>query len=217
MGLLEFFFRNKNNGVPYEETPRGKEFAEKMRIEAEERARKNEEWERTVPPERKEQVKLFKIFFSIFFIGFFILLWYGFFKRLALVFLAGGFIFAMLSLALFFIKPKFVKYPNCFMMPVLAFACDAVMFVFLGFQHGFSASFDKEMFSKNRTTETVIEKTEEELQDLKVPEGEDSEVLFKDEKDFLESDYAEFLIDNCLEDSEELKKDYMEYRRNNGR
>ncbi len=73
------------------------------------------------------------------------------------------------------------------------------------------------MFSKNRTTETVIEKTEEELQDIKLPEDEDSEVLFKDEKDFLESDYAEFLIDNCLEDSEELKKDYMEYRRNNGR
>ncbi len=210
MGLLEFFFRNKNNGVPYEETPRGKEFAEKMRIEAEERARKNEEWERTVPPERKEQVKLFKIFFSIFFIGFFILLWYGFFKRLALVFLACGFIFAMLSLALFFIKPKFVKYPNCFMMPVLAFACDAVMFVFLGFQHGFSASFDKEMFSKSRTTETVIEKTEEERSS---GDGLNAE----DEKDFLESDYAAFLIENGLVDSQELKKDYMEYRRNNGR
>lgn len=211
MGLLEFLFRNKTDkNIPWEETAKGKEFAEKMRIEAEERARKNEEWERTVPPERKEQVKLFKIFFSIFFIGFFILLWCGFFTKLALVFLCCEFIFAMLSLALFFIKPKFVKYPNCFMMPVIAFCCSAVMFVFLCSMYGFSASFDKEMFSKNKNPETVIEKTEEEI-------SSGAGVNAEDEKDFLESDYAAFLIENGLVDSQELKKDYMEYRRNNGR
>ena len=61
MDLLKFLFRNKTDkDTPWEETTKGKEFAEKVRLEAEERARKNEEWERTVPPERKaESVKPF--------------------------------------------------------------------------------------------------------------------------------------------------------------
>ncbi len=189
MGLIKFLFRNKTDkNTPWEETPRGKEFAEKIKIEAEERARRNEEWERTVPPERKEQVKLFKIFFTIFFLGFVALLWFGFFKKLALIFLGCEFIFAMLSLALFFIKPKFVKYPNCFMMPVIAFACSAVIFVFLGFQYGFSASFDKEMFSKNKTLETVIEKTNEEIS---FDESENEEEFSEDESASLEDDALE--------------------------
>lgn len=156
MGLMKFLFRNKTDkNIPWEETKRGKEFSEKMRVEAEERARKNAEWENTVPPERKEQYKLFKIFFTIFFGLFVALLWFGFYTKLALIFLGGECLIAALSLVLFFVKPKFVKYPNCFMMPVIAFGCSALFFIYLGVQFGFDSSFDKNMFVKNKT-ETVI-------------------------------------------------------------
>lgn len=211
MDLLKFLFRNKTDkDTPWEETTKGKEFAEKVRLEAEERARKNEEWERTVPPERKAQYKLFKIFFTIFFLLFVALLIYGFYSKLALIFLGCEFIFAGISLIFFFIKPKFVKYPNCFMMPVIAFGCSALFFVFLGFQYGFSSSFDKNMFCKNKIKDGA--KVE-----INLENSDKEKMFFEDEKDFNDSEYTKFLRENNLENSEELKNDYMEYRRDNVR
>ena len=51
MTLIEYILnRKKENFVPFEETQRGKAIFEKMKEAAAERARKDEEWERTVSP-----------------------------------------------------------------------------------------------------------------------------------------------------------------------
>lgn len=127
---MSFFLSKKNDErVSWEETERGKEFKEKVTREAEERARKNAEWEINTPPERKEQYKLFKIYFSIFFITFIVALFVGFNLGCPLPIFIGEAVIATISFVLFKIKPKNVKYPNCFMMPVIAIGCTFLFYL----------------------------------------------------------------------------------------
>lgn len=162
MSLIEYIFnRKKESFVPFEETQRGKAVIEKMKEDAAERARKNEEWERTVSPERKEQAKLFKIIFTPVFTVYVGLLFYGYHKGLALLLLGAELFLSLVSLTLFFVKPKFVKYPNCFMMPVVAFGCALMFFVYFGGMFGFSASFDRNLFAAKQTAENACAVKEE--------------------------------------------------------
>jgi len=162
VSLIEYILnRKKENFVPFEETQRGKAIFEKMKKDAAERARKDEEWERTVTPERKEQARLFKIIFAPVFTVYVGLLFYGYHTGLALVFLGAEFILTLASIAFFFIRPKFVKYPNCFMMPVVAFGCALMFFVYFGGMFGFSAAFDRKMIASEQGIEKVFSGLEE--------------------------------------------------------
>lgn len=156
MSLIEYIFnRKKDSFVPFEETQRGKAIFEKMKKDAAERAKRDEEWERTVLPERKEQARLFKIVFAPVFTVYVGLLFYGYHTGLALLFLGVEFVLSSVSLALFFIRPKPVKYPNCFMMPVVAFGCALMFFVYFSGMFGFSAAFDRKLLAARQNAENV--------------------------------------------------------------
>lgn len=137
-----FNWLNRNNTVytnaKWEDTEEGRRFYEKCLSNAEKRAREKEEWERTTPPERKEQVKLFKIFFTFFLFLYAGLLLWGFKTGNEIWVLLGECVFSGISLALFFMKPKFVKYPNCFMMPVIAMGCIVLVYAYMGVGLGFN-------------------------------------------------------------------------------
>lgn len=162
MTLIEYILnRKKENFVPFEETQRGKAIFEKMKEAAAERARKDEEWERTVSTERKKQARLLKIVFAPVFTVYVGLLFYGYHTGLALVFLGAEFILSLASIAFFFIRPKFVKYPSCFMMPAVAFGCALLFFVYFGGMFGFSAAFDRKMIAPEQGSEKVFSGLEE--------------------------------------------------------
>ena len=130
MGLIQFLKRNETDkNTPWEETPAGKKFSAKIQEEALQRQREKEYIELTVPAEKREQVMLFKIIMTPFAVVFFIAAFFAMRKGILLWVLLIEAGISLVSLALFFIKPKFVKYPNCFMMPLLAFACVAMTFL----------------------------------------------------------------------------------------
>lgn len=139
MKLFRWLKRNDyDKKLSWEETAEGKAFCEKYKESAIRRAKENEAWERDTPVERKIQVKLFKIFFTIFFILYSLLLIWGFNIGKELWFLLGELILSLISLCMFFCKPKKVKYPNCFMMPVIAFGCVVLIYVYMGLTWGFN-------------------------------------------------------------------------------
>lgn len=142
MGLFNWLNRNRINPSDkkqkWEDTDEGKDFMERYKASLEKRKLLKEEWERTTPPDKKEQVKLFQVIFPIFFLGYVAALFWGFKTNKELMVLACTCCISLISLVLFFIKPKFVKYPNCFMMPVIAFGCAAVIYVYLGLEFGFN-------------------------------------------------------------------------------
>lgn len=140
MRIFDWLSRNsiRYTNTKWEDSEEGRRFYEKCLSAAEKRAMEREEWERTTPPEKKEQVKLFKIFFTFFLFLFAGLLIWGFKTGNEMWILLGEFIFSGASLALFFIKPKFVEYPNCFMMPVIAVGCVVLLYVYMGISFGFN-------------------------------------------------------------------------------
>ena len=74
MGLYNWLNRNRINPSDkkqkWEDTDEGKDFMERYKASLEKRKLLKEEWERTTPPEKKEQVKLFQVIFPIFFLLF---------------------------------------------------------------------------------------------------------------------------------------------------
>ena len=72
MRFLKWLNRNKpsDQRQKFEDTDEGKEFIEKYKASCEKRRLLKEEWERTTPQEKKDQVKLFDIIFPIFFFGY---------------------------------------------------------------------------------------------------------------------------------------------------
>ncbi|WP_149554534.1 hypothetical protein [Treponema pectinovorum] len=139
MNIFNWLNRNKNNSnLKWEDTEKGKKFYQKYFYDAKKRKLEKEEWEKNTPPERKTQVKLFKIIFTAFYATYVILLLIGFKFCKELWVLLGLGLFSGISLVLFFVKPKVVKYPNCFMMPVLALGCTALLYLYIGIMHGFN-------------------------------------------------------------------------------
>lgn len=196
MSIFSWFKRNESKRLSPEEwsqTERGKKFVADIK----QRQLKKEEWEKTVSPERKEQVKLFKIFFSLCFGIYLVALIFGFIKGFPLVILGCEIIISIVSFVLFKIKPKKVKYPNCFMMPVIAIFCTSLIYVSLAVD--FFGYWVKKPAKKNDKTTTF---------------SENSKILSKDE--FENLDYSKFLKDNDVIDSDELSEDYEEYRSNYG-
>lgn len=194
---MGFIFNKNNNNVRWEDSEAGKQFKEKCIQDAIRRKEENEKWERETPPERKEQYKLFKIFFTIFFLSYFVFLVCGFLYYKELFVLLCEFIFSMISLLLFFIKPKKVKYPNCFMMPVIAFGCTILMYISLGVSiFGFNPKIRSEYyktFKQTQNTEDVLnyEKKESEIKfSIELPElfGPD---FINNKNNYLEHDNTE--------------------------
>lgn len=197
MSIFSWFKRNESKKLSPEEwsqTERGKKFV----TDIEQRKLKKEEWEKTVPPERKEQVKLFKIFFSLCFGIYLVALFYGFIKGFPLIVLGSEFIISIVSFVLFKIKPRKVKYPNCFMMPVIAIFCTSLIYVSLAVDI-FGYWVKKPVLKNDNSIATP---------------SENSKILSKDE--FENLDYSKFLKDNDVLDSDELSEDYEEYRSNYG-
>lgn len=197
MNIFSWFRRNESKKLSAEEwsqTERGKKFV----TDIEQRQLKKEEWEKTVPPERKEQVKLFKIFFSLCFGIYLVALIFGFLKGFPLIVLGSEFIISIVSFMLFKIKPRKIKYPNCFMMPVIAIFCTSLIYVSLAVD--FFGYWVKKPVLKNDNSSTTS--------------SENSKILSKDE--FENLDYSKFLKDNDVLDSDELSENYEEYRSNYG-
>lgn len=197
MNIFSWFKRNESKKLSAEEwsqTERGKKFV----TDIEQRQLKKEEWEKTVPPERKEQVKLFKIFFSLCFGIYLVALIFGFLKGFPLIVLGSEFIISIVSFMLFKIKPRKIKYPNCFMMPVIAIFCTSLIYVSLAVD--FFGYWVKKPVLKNDNSSATS--------------SENSKILSKDE--FENLDYSKFLKDNDVLDSDELSENYEEYRSNYG-
>lgn len=206
MGIINWFNRNKPSGqkTKWEDTDEGKSFVEKYKESLEKRKRMKEEWERTTPPEKKEQVKLFKIIVTAFILVYLAALFWGFKTNRELYVLLFEACISLISLIFFFIKPKFVKYPNCFMMPVIALGCMLFMYIQLGTMFGFDM--------KNRGKENV---------DIFYEKGEadENKDILNERKELSKSDfdnleYTRFLKDNGFETKKELREDYENYRRN---
>ncbi len=177
--IIQWLNRNNHKGVKWEDTEEGKRFYQKCFEDGKKRAIENAEWERNTPPEKKEQVKLFKIFVTIFLLGYASLLFWGFSVGKEFLVLAGEFILSMISLLCFFIKPKKIKYPNCFMMPVIAMGCIVILYLEMGYNFGFNPK-------------TRLKKTEE------------VETLFSEDEGSDETEYSEWLYENNLIEKEEI-------------
>lgn len=208
MKFLNWLNRNKQNpsdkNQKWQETDEGKDFMEKYKTSLEKRKLLKEQWEQTTPPDKKEQVKLFQIIFPIFFLGYVVALYWGFKANKELYVLACECGLSLLSLILFFAKAKFIKYPNCFMMPVIAFGCTTFIYVCLGLQYGFNF--------KNRGRERVdIFYEKEEAEEIEKILNERKELSMRE---FENLEYSKFLIDNHIEKKWELKKDYLNHWRN---
>lgn len=197
MGL----FSNSNNSYKqWCESPRGKKFMERVRFDAEENARNNAEWEANTPPEKKEQVKLFKIIVTP------ILLFFGiadFFSMMIYKFpfiFAAELIIALIGFILFKKNPFKVKYPNCFFMAPVAFFASCLFSIYLCIS---CFNFKQAVMIKqpDAETETIVENIE---------------IENMSEHDFLNRDYSKWLKDNNFETSEELSSDYIKLKEENG-
>lgn len=75
----------------------------------------------SLPTEKREQVHLFKIIFTSFFIPGFVGIFVGFYFNKLLLVISIEAALALIGFVLFKIKPKVIQYPNCFLMPVFSF------------------------------------------------------------------------------------------------
>lgn len=195
MTLLGFLFRNKKKeDVPWEETKAGKVFYEKSLQEAIKRKEEKEEWERNTPPDRKEQVKYFKIIITIFTLGFAAAVYVGFMYMKELQVLAAEGLIALASFVLYKVKPKRIKYPNCFMMPVIAFAFMLLFSVYVYFSMG---QYVREAYRESlKEQESSLEEPAEETDEGS--DGSDNTAM---------NDYAKWLSEQNIETAEEIKED----------
>lgn len=171
-------------------SPRGKKFMKQCKAAARKTREREEEYQRNAIPERVVQVKWFKIFFTIFFLGYVAALMVGLKKGIALKVLLVETLVSLASLALFKIKPSKVKYPNCFLMPVIALGCTVLFGAFIKADNYFTNSAVQAAVGAKETA----------------PSGDDLKY----------SEYSKFLKENNIETEEELEKDYENYRRKYG-
>ena len=87
-----------------------------------EKIKADKEFVQNLPPEKQTEYKLFKIFFSIFMVVFFLAADYGYRHGILLQILIPEAVIALIAFILWKIKPKKIKFPSVCMMPVIAFA-----------------------------------------------------------------------------------------------
>lgn len=89
-----------------------------------EKIKANKEFIQSLPPEKQMEYKLFKIVFSIFMIVFYLLAWFayerGFIKTLVPALIIEG-VITLVSFIIWKVKPKIIKYPSVFAMPLIAY------------------------------------------------------------------------------------------------
>lgn len=212
---MGFFDRHYQSYDEWCETPRGKAFNEKMRLAAEENARKKEEWERNIPPEKKEQVKLFKIIIVPLFLSFAVSDWWGM-KHFKFPYVFGiQLLIALIGFILFKKNPFKVKYPNCFFMaPVALFMSFMFSFYLCISEFGLKqAVLIKPPVEVIETSGDASEKLSE-TPDLAYLESSEIDIS---ELDFYSREYSQWLIENNRETSEELVSDYKKLKDENGR
>ena len=187
MKLFGFLKRNVDEfQKPWEETKAGKDFYEKTYRDALRRQEENEEWEKKTPPERKEQVKYFKIIITACTLIYAAALYAGFiYMKELLVLLVEGCI-ALVCFLLYKIKPRAVKYPNCFMMPVIAFLFMILFSIYLYFAIGKNIRERQEELGRSQSIENK-----------------------EDLDDFMNDSYSRWLKENEIETAVELEQDFM--------
>lgn len=94
----------------------------KLEEEMVEKIKADKEFIQNLPPEKQTEYKLFKIFFTIFMIGFFLAANFGYRHGFLIKVLFPEAVITLVSLILWKIKPKKIKFPSVCMMPVIAFA-----------------------------------------------------------------------------------------------
>lgn len=184
------FFKRYKNYDEWSQTERGKSFNEKMKKIAEQNAKNKEEYEKNTPPEKKEQVKLFKKIFTPVFIVFAIAMYWAFYSYKVIPVYVCEVVIAAASFVLFKRPPKKVKYPNCFMMPVIALFCSTLFSLYLCTNFGF---------------DRVIKFAPEKVTEIEVVE---EEPPFKSMVDFFESDYTQWIEESGIQSREELESDF---------
>lgn len=86
-----------------------------------EKIKADKEFIQNLPPEKQTEYKLFKIFFSIFMVVFFLVADYGYRHGILLQILIPEAVITLIAFILWKIKPKKIKFPSVCMMPVIAF------------------------------------------------------------------------------------------------
>ena len=94
----------------------------KLEEEMVEKIKADKEFIQNLPPEKQTEYKLFKIFFTIFMIGFFLAANFGYRHGFLIKVLLPEAVITLVSFILWKIKPKKIKFPSVCMMPVIAFA-----------------------------------------------------------------------------------------------
>jgi len=157
MSFFSIFNRNKHYGnIKWEDTEEGKAFKQQCIIDAKRRKAEKEEWERNTPYEHKVQIKLFKIIFAFFLFLFAALLFLGFRHNVELFVLLFETVFTFVCFIVWKIKPKVIKYPTCFLMPLIALWCNILLYVYMACEiFGFNPS-EREVRVKN-TNQTYSE------------------------------------------------------------
>lgn len=87
-----------------------------------EKIKADKEFVQKLPPEKQTEYKLFKIFFSIFMVVFFLAADYGYRHGILLKILIPEAVLTLIAFILWKIKPKKIKFPSVCVMPVIAFA-----------------------------------------------------------------------------------------------
>ena len=94
----------------------------KLEEEMVEKIKADKEFVQNLPPEKQTEYKLFKIFFTIFMIGFFLAANFGYRHGFLIKVLLPEAVITLVSFILWKIKPQKIKFPSVCMMPVIAFA-----------------------------------------------------------------------------------------------
>ncbi len=94
----------------------------KLEEEMVEKIKADKEFIQNLPPEKQTEYKLFKIFFTIFMIGFFLAANFGYRHGFLIKVLLPEAVITLVSFILWKIKPQKIKFPSVCMMPVIAFA-----------------------------------------------------------------------------------------------
>lgn len=93
----------------------------KLQEDMEEKLKAENELIQNLLPEKQTEYKLFKIFFSIFMIAFFLAADLGYRFCFLLPVLITEIVITLVSFVLWKVKPKIIKYPSVCIMPLVAF------------------------------------------------------------------------------------------------
>lgn len=187
-------FLKSFNYEKWQESSQGKSFKERIEKSIEEYKIKEEELYANADPDKLIQAKLFKIIIVPVFIIYCIAVFVGYkFYKIPFVFL-GMTVITCICLLLFYKPPKFIKYKNCFLMPVFAFIMTIFMTIFIA-----QTNRDfKRLFLIKEKTQT-------------------SNVSFQTKEEFDNYGYTQWLKENKIQSEFELNQDYNKMRESNER